>query len=141
MAKKSVKKCKPVPLPTNPSMQTNNASIVIPTIETGDTFPHCLELMAANKPLEIIIVTVPRYFDRVSQLVGETSPEVKRLVRILTADFASKREQNKVGILAAKGDAIALVDDDAMWNQPTVLSYLLACFEDPKVGACVGKIA
>lgn len=44
-----------------------------------------------------------------------------------------------MGIRLARGNIIALVDDDAFWPATTVLPYLLAGLEDPKVGAVQGK--
>lgn len=39
----------------------------------------------------------------------------------------------------ARSQVIALVDDDAFWPTTTVLPYLLAGLEDPKVGGVQGK--
>lgn len=44
-----------------------------------------------------------------------------------------------MGIKMARGQVIALVDDDAFWPATTVLPYLLAGLEDPKVGGVQGK--
>lgn len=44
-----------------------------------------------------------------------------------------------MGIRMARGQVIALVDDDAFWPATTVLPYLLAGLEDPKVGGVQGK--
>lgn len=57
----------------------------------------------------------------------------------MTADYASKRHQMVVGVQEAQGKILALVDDDAFWNTTEVIPYLLAPFEDPKVGGVTGK--
>lgn len=44
-----------------------------------------------------------------------------------------------MGIRLARGKIIALVDDDAFWPATTVLPYLLAGLENPKVGGVQGK--
>lgn len=44
-----------------------------------------------------------------------------------------------MGIRLARGKIIALVDDDAFWPATTVLPFLLAGLEDPKVGGVQGK--
>ncbi|KAG8963026.1 hypothetical protein FRC03_003522 [Tulasnella sp. 419] len=54
-------------------------------------------------------------------------------VRVLTVPFANKRLQMVHGIRNTTTDIIVFADDDAIWP-PTMLPYILACFEDQKVG-------
>lgn len=75
--------------------------------------------------------------DRVLELLARV-PEARDKVRVLEANIANKREQLAVGIHPAKGSIIALVDDDAFWTNESVVPYLLAGFEDPKIGASQG---
>lgn len=138
LANRFSKQYKPLPLPDSPTIHTKDVSLIVPTIEPDDMFTNCLEFWAANSPLEIIIVTIKRDLTRVRELVDKTAPEVHKLIQVFTASVASKREQINVGILASKGAVLALVDDDAIWTQTTVLPYLLAGLEDPEVGACCG---
>lgn len=138
LANRFSKQYKPLPLPDNPTIHTEDVSLIVPTIEPDDMFTYCLELWAANKPLEIIIVTIERDLARVRELLSKTAPEVQVLARVFTATTANKREQLNVGILESKGTVLALVDDDAIWTKTTVLPYLLAGLENPKVGACCG---
>ncbi|KAK2035099.1 family 2 glycosyl transferase [Colletotrichum zoysiae] len=139
LAKYFAKKTKPIPLPENPSYQSTDVSIVIATIDTPDSFTDCLRLWLANRPKEIIIVTIDRDLQRVHDLVKPVITEGDDRISVMTADYASKRHQMVVGIKQAKGKILALVDDDAFWNTLQVLPHLLAPFEDPKVGGSFGK--
>jgi glycosyltransferase involved in cell wall biosynthesis len=128
-----------VPLPENPQYSTQDVSIVVATIETPNTLPESLHQWLSNDPLEIIIVTIQRDLELVQSLVSQV-PEAARITQIVTCGITNKREQLAQGIRMARGQIIALVDDDAFWPATTVLPYLLAGLEeDPSVGGVQGK--
>ncbi|KAG1769492.1 hypothetical protein EV702DRAFT_978720, partial [Suillus placidus] len=54
-------------------------------------------------------------------------------IRVLTVPFANKWLQMAHGIKNTTTDIIVFSDDDAIWP-PILLPYVLACFEDQKVG-------
>ncbi|KAK1503590.1 glycosyltransferase family 2 [Colletotrichum abscissum] len=139
LTKKLMQKAKPIPLPQEPSFKTTDVSIIVATINTPDTFTDCLRLWLANKPKEIIIVTIDRDLQRVHDLVKPVIIEGDDRISVMTAEYASKRYQMVVGIKEAQGKILALVDDDAFWGTLETLPYLLAGFEDPKVGGVTGK--
>ncbi|KAL0957056.1 hypothetical protein HGRIS_003154 [Hohenbuehelia grisea] len=64
------------------------------------------------------------------ELANAVDPE---RIRVLTVPFANKRLQMSHGIKNTTTDIIVFADDDAIWP-PTLLPYVLACFEDQKVG-------
>ena len=64
------------------------------------------------------------------ELANAVDPE---RIRVLTVPFANKRLQMAHGIRNTTTDIIVFADDDAIWP-PTLLPYVLACFEDQKVG-------
>lgn len=56
----------------------------------------------------------------------------------MTVSKANKRLQMVAGINATTTKILVFADDDAIWK-PMMLQYILACFEDLKmggVGAC-----
>ncbi|KAI0440332.1 polysaccharide synthase [Xylaria telfairii] len=132
-----INKYRTVPLPDKPTYNSEDVSLVVPTIDTESTFTECLRLWLASKPREIIIVTVARNLSRVQQLVSPVQNYTSK-VTILTASAANKRQQLTLGIMAARGKIVALVDDDAYWRTGTVIPYLLAPFENSLVGAVAG---
>lgn len=64
------------------------------------------------------------------ELANAVDPE---RIRVLTVPFANKRLQMAHGIKNTTTDIIVFADDDAIWP-PTLLPYVLACFEDQKIG-------
>lgn len=113
-------------------------SIIVPTIDTEHTFTESVRLWLANNPKELIIVTIPRDVLRVEELLKPISEFDAGKIRVLVAPRANKREQLIRGIKEANGSILALVDDDTFWPHDMVLAYLLAPFEDERVGACGG---
>ena len=54
-------------------------------------------------------------------------------IRVVAVPFANKRLQMARGIKEVTTDIIVFADDDAIWP-PALLPYVLACFEDQKIG-------
>jgi hypothetical protein len=132
------KKYKPVPLPKVPQYSSQDVSIVVATIDTPATLPKSLSQWLDNNPREIIFVTIQRDLGLVQSLVSNV-PQAACITRVVTCDVTNKREQLAKGIRMARGEIVALVDDDVFWPVSTVLPYLLAGFEDPSVGGVQGK--
>ncbi|KAG8156312.1 hypothetical protein KVR01_013847 [Diaporthe batatas] len=130
---------KPLPLPENPQYSTQDVSIVVATIDTPGTLPQSLCEWLRNDPHEIIIVTIQRDLQLVQSLVSQV-PHAATITRVVTCGITNKREQLAKGIRMARGQIIALVDDDAFWPATTVLPFLLAGLEaDPSVGGVQGR--
>ncbi len=138
LANKYYSEYKPTALPEDPTLTSEDVSIIVPTIDTEDTFTECLRLWLANKPKEIIVVTIPRDLDRVNQMIQPIPRPDFDKIQVRTVPNPNKRAQLIRGIEAAAGTILALVDDDTFWPHDMVLRYLLAPFEDKNVGACGG---
>ena len=83
-----------------------------------------------GKPKEIIIITEEKMLGPLQELANSVDPE---RIRVLTVPYANKRLQMSHGIKNTTTDIIVFADDDAIWP-PTLLPYVLACFEDQQVG-------
>ncbi|EOO00987.1 putative glycosyltransferase family 2 protein [Phaeoacremonium minimum UCRPA7] len=130
---------KPVELPEKPSYSPEkDVTLLVPTIDTPDTFPKSMRTWLANNPLQIVIVTTADYFNHVVNLLKDFDDEIKSgKITIAVSAKPGKREQLKTGIPLAKGRILALSDDDTYWG-PKFLKYMLACFENPHVGGAGG---
>ncbi|KZT22568.1 glycosyltransferase family 2 protein [Neolentinus lepideus HHB14362 ss-1] len=122
---------RPVPLPENPTyIASEDVTIIVPTIDAGEEFKEAANSWLVGKPKEIIIVTEEKMQGPLQELANAVDPE---RIRVLTVPFANKRLQMSHGIKNTTTDIIVFADDDAIWP-PTMLPYILACFEDQKVG-------
>ncbi|KAJ9104452.1 hypothetical protein QFC21_001947 [Naganishia friedmannii] len=92
--------------------------------------PLTLEKNLEGNPKEIIIVTEERMKGPLEELARSVDPTK---IRVLTVPFANKRLQMAHGIRNTSTDIIVFADDDAIWPA-TLLPYVLACFEDQKIG-------
>jgi len=122
---------KPVPLPENPTyIASEDVTIVVPTIDAGEEFKEAAHSWLLGKPKEILIITEEKMLAPLQELATSVDPG---RIRVLTVPYANKRLQMSHGIKSVTTDIIVFADDDAIWP-PTLLPYVLACFEDQKVG-------
>jgi cellulose synthase/poly-beta-1,6-N-acetylglucosamine synthase-like glycosyltransferase len=122
---------RPVPLPENPTyVAEEDVTIIVPTIDAGEEFKEAARSWLAGKPKEIIIVTEEKMLGPLQELANSVDPQ---RIRVITVPYANKRLQMVKGIKEVTTDIIVFADDDAIWP-PTLLPYVLACFEDQKIG-------
>ncbi|KAL0069994.1 hypothetical protein AAF712_002891 [Marasmius tenuissimus] len=121
----------PVPLPERPTyIAEEDVTIIVPTIDAGEEFKEAARSWLVGKPKEILIITEEKMREPLQELANAVDPE---RIRVLTVPFANKRLQMTHGIKNTTTDIIVFADDDAIWP-PMLLPYVLACFEDQKVG-------
>lgn len=121
----------PIPLPENPTyIASEDVTIIVPTIDAGEEFKEAANSWLVGNPKEIIIITEHKMVGPLQELANAVNPEK---IRVLSVPFANKRLQMSHGIKNVTTDIIVFADDDAIWP-PTLLPYVLACFEDQKVG-------
>ena len=122
---------KPVPLPINPTyVASEDVTIIVPTIDAGEEFKQAARSWLVGKPKEIVIITEEKMKGPLQELAEAVDPN---RIRVMTVPFANKRLQMVEGIRQCTTDVICFADDDAIWP-PTMLPYILAPFEDQKVG-------
>lgn len=122
---------RPIPLPDNPTYDSEDITVIIPSIdgdgyELRQTILSCLQ----TNPLEVILVTVHSSLQRARKMVDSLST---KKVRVLSIDQANKRRQICEAIPQVKTKITIFADDDVVW--PTkILPWILAPFEDPLIG-------
>jgi cellulose synthase/poly-beta-1,6-N-acetylglucosamine synthase-like glycosyltransferase len=108
----------------------HDVTIIVPTIDAGEEFKIAARSWLACRPKEIIIITETKMREPLQELANEVDPSK---IRVLTVAKANKRLQMVAGINATSTEILVFADDDAIWK-PTMLDYILACFEDLKMG-------
>lgn len=109
-------------------------TVVIATLGTNPDFPRCLQSINATSPAAIIVVTPEKNVEKIKKICKELELDH---VQVLGAKKANKRLQMIQGLKSCNTAITAFADDDVFWL-PTFLTYILAPFEDPKVGAAGG---
>ena len=107
-------------------------TVVIATLGSNNDFRRSLLSIVDCLPRNIIVVTPNPRVQHVRKICE--SLNVASKVKILSAAKANKRLQMIQGLKDVRTSITVFADDDVFW--PTsFLTYLLAAFEDPKVGA------
>jgi len=122
---------RPTPIPENPTYSSQDVTIILPTIATGGneletTLRTCLQA----DPYEVILVTIESKEAMLRQLANKIN--IKK-IRVLSIREANKRRQMCRAIPEVCTKITMFVDDDVIWP-PKVLQWMLAPFEDPKMG-------
>ncbi|GAH77215.1 unnamed protein product, partial [marine sediment metagenome] len=99
--------------------------------EDPEVFRQALESWQANNPQEITAVI--DYTD--TRCIQEFRKFAKQYleVKLIITKTPGKRAALAKGIKAAKGEILALVDSDTIWEK-SLLKEALPPFSDPKVG-------
>lgn len=111
-----------------------DVTIVVPTIDAGEEFVEAARSWLACNPKEILVVTEEAVREQIQTLIAERiHHSAAEKIRVLSVPKASKRIQMVKGIQHTTTDILVFADDDAIWK-PTMLDYILACFEDESIG-------
>ncbi|KAI6374824.1 Type 2 glycosyltransferase [Pyricularia grisea] len=119
------------PIPSKPSYTSDDVTVVIPTIHDNfDELRPSLESILATQPHELIMVTTADKFEDL-QRVAKTlsSPNI----RIFCTQYANKRIQVCEALPKITTRITIMADDDVTWPS-TMMPWILAPFEDPKIG-------
>ncbi|KAK8194381.1 Type 2 glycosyltransferase [Zalaria obscura] len=108
-----------------------DVTVIIPTIDSdGDELRRTIEGCLATQPFEIIIVTIDANIKRAMQMAAAINA---KKIRVLSIAKANKRSQMCEAIPQVQTKITILADDDVIWPR-TLLPWMLAPFEDPKMG-------
>lgn len=121
-----------VPKPNAKYLSNRDVTILVPTIDSGEEIKRAIKSWMENNPFEIIFITTSVAQVALESLAREFDPECK-LIRVLTINKPNKRNQLVKGINHTKTEITVLCDDDAIWP-PTMLDYILAPFENDRMG-------
>ncbi|KAE9364312.1 glycosyltransferase family 2 protein [Stipitochalara longipes BDJ] len=124
----------PVPIPSKCIYTPDQVSVIVCTVDT--LLARCLRSWLANKPLELLIVTISEHKNQILSVVANASLSDADFakVKVIESPTKGKRPQLAVGIRNAKGAIIASTDDHISWS-PEFLKGMLPCFENETVGA------
>lgn len=122
---------RPIPIPENPTYNSQDVTIILPTIATGgEELEETLRTCLRSHPYEIILVTVDANFDALNKIANSINA---KKIKILSIREANKRRQMCRAIPEVRTRITIFVDDDVIWP-PKVIPWILAPFEDQTVG-------
>jgi len=122
---------KSVVIPSKPSYTSKDITVIIPTIHNNfEELRESLQSILACQPYELLLVTTSDKYQRLLAFVKTL--EVSN-IRVFHVPIANKRIQVCEAIPKVKTALIIMADDDVTWPR-TILPWLLAPFEDAKIG-------
>jgi hypothetical protein len=122
---------KSIPISNNPTFSHKDVTIILPTISTNmKELRKTIQSMLACNPSLILIVTTKHPYEALQKLCKSMNA---RNIKVLKSPVASKRLQVCTAIPFVKTSITVMADDDVIWPS-TILPWLLAPFEDEKIG-------
>lgn len=119
-------------IPENPSYSAKDVTVIIPTIHNNfEELKESLQSILACNPFELLLVTTT---DKHERLLSFAKTLEASNVRVFHVPIANKRIQVCEAIPEVKTSIIIMADDDVTWPQ-TILPWLLAPFENARIGA------
>lgn len=121
-----------IPIPANPTFTGKDVTVIIPTIEddTSKLRGPILSILA-NPIQELMLVTTFNKYDSLKEFANSLHDS---RVTVSAGKIANKRLQLREAIPNCKTSITVLVDDDVYWPS-TILPWLLAPFEDARMGS------
>ena len=122
---------RPIPIPSEPSLTSDDVTVVIPTLEGhGAGLFETLRSILATRPCEVILVTIDAHFERAQHMIKDMATTK---VRVLSVSQPNKRRQMVRAIPEVRTDITIFADDDVTWPSK-LLPWMLAPLEDQKYG-------
>jgi cellulose synthase/poly-beta-1,6-N-acetylglucosamine synthase-like glycosyltransferase len=122
---------KPIPLPEEPTLTSEDVTIIIPTIDgEGTDLRKTLHTCLRTDPFEIILVTIDANLERLTNVAA--SIHLSR-IRVISITYANKRRQICRALPEVSTKITVFADDDVIWP-PKILHWILAAFEKPDIG-------
>ncbi len=116
----------------------SNVSVIIPVyMEKLDIFKQTLSSILANNPYEIICV-----IDKEDKQNIEYAKSINdSRIRVIITTQKGKRNALSEGIRVAKGEIIALIDSDVIWDESTLKNSIKPFIDKSIVGVCARQNA
>ncbi|KIW08942.1 hypothetical protein, variant 1 [Verruconis gallopava] len=121
---------KPVPLSDEPRFTPNDVTVVIPSLDgDNDELRETVRSVLTNDPHKVILVTIDANLEKAESAFLKMSEKIE----IHSIPKANKRRQLCKALPLVTTEITILADDDVSWP-PNLLPWMLAPFEDEKMG-------
>ncbi|RYP54491.1 hypothetical protein DL768_000693 [Monosporascus sp. mg162] len=119
-------------IPNKPTFTADDVTVIIPTIHNVfEELRPSLESILACRPHQLMLVTTSDKHEALKKL-AETLPAPDS-IRVMYTAVANKRLQVCEALPEVKTRITIMADDDVTWPS-TLMPWILAPFEDPKMG-------
>lgn len=122
---------KSITIPSKPSFTSQDVTVIIPTIHNNfKELRTPIQSILACHPYELLLVTTS---DKYKGLLSFAKSLEASNIKVLYVPIANKRLQVCEALPMVKTHITIMADDDVTWPR-TIIPWLLAPFEDAKIG-------
>jgi cellulose synthase/poly-beta-1,6-N-acetylglucosamine synthase-like glycosyltransferase len=123
---------RPIQPVDDPTITSQDMTVIIPTVaEDLQQLKETIQSAYRLEPFKLLLVTPDSKVKRVCQMVEELGNP--KLIHVLSVSQANKRRQLRRAIPEVETKITLLLDDD-VWLPEKFTKWILAPFEDPRVG-------
>ncbi|PPJ55902.1 hypothetical protein CBER1_03756 [Cercospora berteroae] len=123
-----------IPVAEKPKYTSKDVTVLIPTtFKTPAELMACIKRILACNPAKVFVITSEANVHLVKDMCILHNFGQHNVV-VLGVEHLNKRKQLLRAIPLVETDITVLADDDVFWPDEKYLDYLLAVFEDDKVG-------
>ncbi|KAI1077337.1 polysaccharide synthase [Whalleya microplaca] len=120
------------PIPNKPKFTADDVTVIIPTIHNVfEELRPSLESILACRPSKLILVTTTQKEEPLRKLTASLSTPDR--IDVMSLNYANKRQQVCEALPKVKTKITIMADDDVTWPS-TLIPWILAPFEDPRMG-------
>jgi hypothetical protein len=122
------------PIRPRPNMKytSRHATVLVPTIDSGEEIKAAIKSWLRSDPYEIIFITTPVAEQALWKLARSVDPKGEK-VRVITVKHPNKRNQMVAGLNQVKTPITIFADDDVIWPS-NMVNWLCAPFSDDQMG-------
>ncbi|KAI5360862.1 putative nucleotide-diphospho-sugar transferase [Septoria linicola] len=125
---------KAVPIAVKPKYNSKDVTVLIPTtFKTPHELMSCIKRVLACNPAKVFVITSSKNVELVKDMCILNNYGQQDVV-VLGVDKLNKREQLLRALPSVETPITVLADDDVFWPSSEYLDYLLAIFENDRVG-------
>ncbi|OHE97491.1 glycosyltransferase family 2 [Colletotrichum orchidophilum] len=122
---------KSMPIPAKPTFTADDVTVIIPTIHNAfeELRPSLLSIIACNPHVLMLVTTIEKH--AALEKLARSLPHPN--VQVYSTPIANKRLQVCEALPKVTTKLTIMADDDVTWPS-TMMPWILAPFEDPKIG-------
>ena len=124
----------PTPVSKRPAFRASDVTAVVPSTFTDrDKLFQCVSAVLCCRPAKVFIVVSNATVENVQMCCKLEG--IAKSVKVLGVNEVNKRKQMLTALRHITTPMTVFADDDVSWPDQDYLRYLLALFDDPRVGA------
>lgn len=121
------------------SLTSQDVTVILPSLDgEGKDLERTIASILRTEPFELLLVTIDANLQKALRMVCKMPAFQSGRIRCLSVGNPNKRRQMARAVPEVKTPITIFADDDVVWPS-TLMPWILAPFENPKMGGVVTK--